>query len=168
MPEAEWNLVLDITLSGTFRICQAVSRRMVASGTAGRLVVIGSVNALASEQNNSPYVASKGGVRMLVKAMAVDLARYGITANLIHPGAIVVPRNKAVMEREPFKALMRHHTPAGRTGTVDDVARAARFFLDAENAYVTGAELAVDGGLMAQLLGPRASFEEAARTGATN
>lgn len=158
--EAEWNSVVDVTLGGTFRICQAVARRMMASGTPGRIVVIGSVNAIAAERNNSPYVAAKGGVRMLVKAMAVDLAQHGITVNLIHPGAIVVPRNKAVMEGTAFQGLMRHHTPVGRPGTVDDVARAAEFLLDSENHYITGAELAVDGGVLAQLLGPRASFDD--------
>jgi len=157
--EAEWNTVVDITLGGTFRFCQAVVRRMVASGTPGRIVVIGSVNALAAERNNSPYVAAKGGVRMLVKAMAVDLAQHGITVNLIHPGAIVVPRNREVMEGAAFQALMRHHTPAMRPGSVDDIARAVEFLLDSENRYITGAELAVDGGLTAQLLGPRTSFD---------
>jgi NAD(P)-dependent dehydrogenase (short-subunit alcohol dehydrogenase family) len=150
--ELEWRAYIEVNLTGSFHVCQEAARRMISAGQGGRIVVIGSVNALSAEGANSPYVASKGGVRMLVKSMAVDLARYGIAANLVHPGAIAVARNAHVMTTQPFGELMHELVPEGRVGKPEDVARVAAFLVDPATYYINGAELAVDGGLTAQLL----------------
>lgn len=150
---ADWDSYLAVNLTGTFHVCQAVAQRMIATGTRGRIVVTGSVNALAAEAGASPYVAAKGGVRMLVKAMAVDLARFGIAANLVHPGPITVDRNAALFETPANRALFGQHIPQGTPGRPQAVARAAAFLVDPALEFITGAELAVDGGLLAQILG---------------
>lgn len=149
---ADWTRYIDVNLNGTFNICQSVARSMIASGTKGRLVTMGSVNAFAAEPEAAPYVASKGGIRLLTKAMAVDLARHGIAANMVVPGPIHVPRNEALFQQPDLVALFAQSIPAGAAGSVEDVARAALFLADPNLNFVTGAELAVDGGTMAQVL----------------
>ena len=111
-----------------------------------------SVNAFAAEPEAAPYVASKGGIRLLTKAMAVDLARHGIAANMVAPGPIHVPRNAELFAQPELVALFAQSVPFGSAGSADDVARAALFLADTNLSFVTGAELAVDGGTMAQSL----------------
>lgn len=148
----DWHRYLDINLTGTFNVCQAVARSMIRSGIKGRLVTMGSVNAFAAEPEAAPYVASKGGIRLLTKAMAVDLARHGIAANMVAPGPIHVPRNKDLFAQPELVSLFAQSIPFGRAGVAEDVARAAVFLADPGLDFVTGAELAVDGGTMAQVL----------------
>ena len=87
---------LEVNVVGTFNVAQTVARQMIASGTRGSIITFASVNALAAEPAAAPYVTSKGAVRMLTRAMAVDLAQHGIRANVILPGPITVPRNAAL------------------------------------------------------------------------
>lgn len=126
-----WRRYLEINLTGSFHVCQAAARHMIAAGNAGRIVAIGSV-----------------------KAMAVDLAPYGITANLVHPGPIRVERNATLFDMAETARIFARHLPLGRPGKAEDVAQAVRFLADPATAFVTGAEIAVDGGLMAQILTP--------------
>ncbi|RYE09548.1 MAG: SDR family oxidoreductase [Hyphomicrobiales bacterium] len=148
----DWSRYLDINLTGTFNTCQSVARSMIRTGTRGRIVTMGSVNAFAAEPEAAPYVASKGGIRLLTKAMAVDLARHGIAANMVAPGPIHVPRNTELFAQPELVALFAQSVPYGSAGSAEDVARAAVFLADPNLAFVTGAELAVDGGTMAQVL----------------
>ncbi|MDB5527432.1 MAG: hypothetical protein JWR51_535 [Devosia sp.] len=148
----DWTSYLDINLTGTFHVCQAVAQSMIAAGVRGRIVTMGSVNAFAAEPEAAPYVASKGGIRMLSKAMAVDLARHGIAVNMVAPGPVTVPRNTELFARPELVSLFAQYIPWGGPGTPEDVAKAALFFADTNLAFVTGAELAVDGGTMAQVL----------------
>lgn len=150
----DWSRYLDINLTGTFNACQSVARSMIRTGTRGRLVTTGSVNSFAAEPEAAPYVASKGGIRLLTKAMAVDLARHGIAANMVAPGPIHVPRNAELFAQPELVALFAQSVPFGSAGSADDVARAALFLADPSLSFVTGAELAVDGGTMAQSLAP--------------
>lgn len=152
LSQGDWLRYLDINLTGTFNVCQAAARSMIATGTRGRLVTMGSVNAFAAEPEAAPYVASKGGIRLLTKAMAVDLARHGIAANMVAPGPIHVPRNEALFQQPELIALFAQSIPAGTAGSAEDVAKAALFLADPHLDFVTGAELAVDGGTMAQVL----------------
>ena len=148
----DWTRYIDINLSGTFNVCQAVVRSMISTSTQGRLVTMGSVNAFAAEPEAAPYVASKGGIRLLTKAMAVDLARHGIAANMVAPGPIHVPRNAELFASPELVALFAQAIPYGTAGSADDVARAALFLADPGLSFVTGAELTVDGGAMSQIL----------------
>ncbi len=151
---AEWLRYLHVNLTGTFVMCQEVARAMVAAGVAGRIVTFGSVNSFAAEPDAVPYVASKGGVRMLTKAMAVALAPHGIAVNMVAPGPITVPRNAALFGADGFVRHLERVVPMARTGTRDEVASAALFLADPATGYVTGTELVIDGGMLALLHGP--------------
>lgn len=152
----DWLRYLDVNLTGTFHVCQAVARIMISNRTKGRIVAIGSINAFAAEPGAAPYVASKGGIRLLTKAMAVDLARYGIAVNMIAPGPVTVPRNAEIFAQPESRATFARLVPTGAAGAAEDVARAALFLADPSTMFITGAELVVDGGTLAQVLPPLA------------
>jgi NAD(P)-dependent dehydrogenase (short-subunit alcohol dehydrogenase family) len=151
---ADWHSYIDTNLTGTFLVCQAAGRAMAASNTGGRIVVVGSVNSFAAEPAAAPYVASKGAVRMLTKAMAVDLADHGITVNMIAPGPITVPRNEAAFASAQMLRTFARLVPQGVAGQPVDVANAALFLAEDASSYITGSEIVVDGGLLAQILPP--------------
>ncbi|MDR3473407.1 MAG: SDR family oxidoreductase [Devosia sp.] len=142
---------LEVNVVGTFNVAQAVARHMIAAGVRGSIVTFASVNALAAERHAAPYVASKGAVRMLTRAMAVDLARHGIRANTILPGPITVPRNAELFGSPDVAAAFAAAIPAGRPGRVDEIVAAALYLADPANSFTTGTDLVVDGGLMAAL-----------------
>jgi len=149
----DWDRYIAVNLTGTFRVCRKVAEAMVAAGKGGRIVTIGSVNSFMSEPNAAQYVAAKGGVAMLTRAMAVDLARYGILANMIAPGPIQVP-NAADQYDEPKLAASLHDEVAlARPGLPEDCATAALFLAEDENRYTTGSTITVDGGLSAMIFG---------------
>jgi NAD(P)-dependent dehydrogenase (short-subunit alcohol dehydrogenase family) len=145
---AAWDAYIRVNLTGTFLVAQAVARAMAAGG-GGRIVTIGSVNSFAAEPTAAPYVASKGGVRLLTKAMAVDLARHGITVNMIAPGPITTPRNAALFGSPALRESFARLVPAGRSGAPADIANAAVFLCEEASRFVTGAEIVVDGGALA-------------------
>ena len=146
-----WAAYIRVNLTGTFVVGQAVARAMAATG-GGRIVTIGSVNSFAAEPTAAPYVASKGGVRLLTKAMAVDLARHGITVNMIAPGPIAVPRNAEAFAAPPMVRSFARLVPAGAAGGPADIANAAVFLCEEASRYVTGTEIVVDGGTLALLM----------------
>ena len=148
----DWLDFIAVNLTGAFNVGQAVARTM--AGRGGSIVFVGSVNALAAEPKAAPYVAAKGGLRMLTRAMAVDLARHLIRVNLIAPGPITVPRNAALFATPDMQAMFAHAIPAGTPGEPQDIARAALFLADPRNRFITGVDLVVDGGLLAQILPP--------------
>lgn len=140
-----------VNLRGAFLIARAVARGMIAAGRAGRVVMIGSVNSLAAEPEALPYVASKHGLLGVVRAMAVDLARYRIAANLIAPGPILVERNRDLFSAEPLRSGLARTVPAGGPGGQHAVAEAALYLADPRTSFVTGTVLTVDGGNMAMV-----------------
>jgi NAD(P)-dependent dehydrogenase (short-subunit alcohol dehydrogenase family) len=147
-----WNRYIDINLTGSFLASRAAGSRMAANKTPGRIVLIGSVNSFASERNAAPYASSKGGVRMLVRSAAVDLGPYGITVNMIAPGPIVTPPLKEKFESPEIKQIFSRVMPAGKPGLPSDIASAALFLASPENGFINGADLVVDGGMLAQIL----------------
>jgi NAD(P)-dependent dehydrogenase (short-subunit alcohol dehydrogenase family) len=144
--EATFARYIDINLTGAFHVIQASARSMIARRGGGRIVAIGSVNALIAERDAAPYVAAKGGLRMLVKAAAVDLARHEIAVSLIHPGPILVPRNAELFGDDGVRTHFMSRVPMGGPGDPAAVAAAAAYLLDPDATYTTGAEIAVDGG----------------------
>ena len=142
----DWHSYIDTNLTGAFVVAQAVARHMAAEGIEGRIVNTGSVDSFAAEANASPYAASKGGLWLLTRAMAVDLAPYGIAVNLIAPGPIRVERSE-VRARDPeVRAKRERVIPQGAYGTPEDVAAAAVYLASDECRYVTGSAITVDGG----------------------
>lgn len=148
----DWDRYIAVNLTGTFLACRAAARVMVAAGQGGAIVTIGSVNGPMAEPGAAQYVASKGGVAALTRAMAVDLGPHRIRANMIAPGPITVPRNAALFSSPALVRTFAHHLPAGGPGRARDIAAAAVFLASDEASFVNGSTLTVDGGLSAQIL----------------
>jgi glucose 1-dehydrogenase len=146
--EAEYDAVLDVNLKGAFFVAQAFARHLRDTKRPGRIINISSVHEDLPFPNFSPYCASKGGLEMVMRTLAVELAPLGITVNNIAPGAIETPINtKLLNSPELLKALLGH-IPLGRLGTPDDVAGMVAFLAGPDAGYVTGTTLFVDGGLL--------------------
>jgi NAD(P)-dependent dehydrogenase (short-subunit alcohol dehydrogenase family) len=143
-----WRRTLEVNLTGPFRCGQAVARWMVEGGRRGRIVNLASTNSLAAEGNAASYVATKGGVLALTRAMAVDLAPHGILVNAVLPGPIRTEGNAATFDEEPYRTGIRKGVPLGRAGTPEEVAGVVAFLAGADATFITGAALVVDGGYL--------------------
>ncbi|MFC5824091.1 SDR family NAD(P)-dependent oxidoreductase [Nonomuraea insulae] len=139
----EWDEVLEVNLRGSFLVCQQAARAMADAGRGGAIVVTASTNSTVAEPDTAHYNASKGGLLMLVRSMAVDLAPFGIRVNAVAPGTIETPLNSAALATagETFA-----FPPAGRWGTAEECAAAAVFLASDDAAYINGTSLTVDGG----------------------
>jgi 2-deoxy-D-gluconate 3-dehydrogenase len=150
--EALWDKVLDVNLKGVFFYTQAAAKRMVAAGQGGRIVNIASIDALHPTGNLVHYDASKGGVVMATKSLALEFGQYGITVNAIAPGAINTPGASAgtagVQISDEIMKSFLVRIPLGRQGVPDDIAKATLFMASEASAYVTGSLLVVDGGYL--------------------
>ncbi len=144
--DAEWDRVLDVNLRGTFAVAQEAARAMVARGK-GRIVMISSINQDHASPNLAHYVASKGGVRMLARAMALELAPHGVTVNLIAPGTVETDINRKALAEPDFRAAKTALIPMGRIADPADIAGAAVYLVGPGAGYVTGATITIDGGL---------------------
>jgi NAD(P)-dependent dehydrogenase (short-subunit alcohol dehydrogenase family) len=126
---------------------------MVAAGKGGRIITIGSVNSFLSEPNAAAYVAAKGGVAMLTRAMAVDLGRLGILCNMIAPGPIDVPNARGAYDEPRLAGEIRDEVALDRAGRPEEIAAAAVFLAEDGARYMTGSTITVDGGLTAMIFG---------------
>lgn len=142
--------VIDVNLTGTFLTAQAAARGMRDTATGGSIVLIGSLNSQAALPAASAYVASKGGVLMLGKALALDLAPFGIRVNIIGPGVTDTPMSAASLADPARSAMFRERIPLGRPADPAEIGRAAAFLTSADASYITGAFLPVDGGWLAR------------------
>lgn len=149
MPEETWDKVIDTNLKGVFLMGQAVFPMMKERG--GKVVNIASLMAEIARPTISPYAASKGGVRQLTKAMAVEWAPNDIQVNGITPGFIATEMNVPLMNDKAFNDFIVGRTPAKRWGKPEDIAAAALFLASPGANFITGQILAVDGGLLAAL-----------------
>lgn len=146
--EADYDKVLAVNLKGPFFLSQYFVQRLLAANKPGRIINISSVHEDMVFPHFSTYCASKGGIRMLMRDLAVELGPKNITVNNIAPGAVSTPINASLLNnKEELEGLLKN-IPLGRMGTVDDVASLAAFLASDEAAYVTGSTYVVDGGLM--------------------
>jgi NAD(P)-dependent dehydrogenase (short-subunit alcohol dehydrogenase family) len=151
VPEAAWDLVLDVNLKGTFLMSRAVIPHMLARKS-GRIINMASVSGKRGTPRRGAYTASKFGVIGLTQSMAQELAPHGITVNAICPGSVDTSRRestsrreRALAEREPGTPVLGL-PPTGRVARPDDVARLALFFASEQSDHVTGQAWNVDGG----------------------
>ena len=147
-PEEEYDKVMAVNLRGPFFLTQAFVRRLRAAGKPGRVANISSVHEDMVFPGFSTYCCSKGGLRMLMRNLAVELGPLGITINNVAPGAIATPINKALLEDKPKLNALLANIPLGRMGTPEDVAGLVAFLVSDDAAYITGSTFVVDGGLM--------------------
>lgn len=146
MSEADWQRVIDVNLSGAFRVGQAVARVMAAQG-GGSIVNMGSVSGLLASPGIAAYNTSKGGMHQLTRVMAVELAAQGVRVNAVAPGTIATELAiQAVMGSEEARARVLGRTPLGRLGEPAEVADAVAFLLSPAASYLSGSILVIDGG----------------------
>ncbi len=143
----QWDRMVAVNLSGTFHCLQLAVPDMLEAGW-GRIVTISSSSAQSGTRRMSHYVATKGGVIALTKALALDLASHGITVNTIPPGVIDTPMMRRPMESGAMGGLdqILARAPLGRLGTPDDIAVATAFLCSEEAGYITGQQINVNGG----------------------
>jgi glucose 1-dehydrogenase len=145
----EWDRVLRSNLHGAFLCGREAARRMLATGNGGRIVNISSVHEEACNvPEDGPYCVAKGGVRNLTRAMALELAPYGITVNDVAPGMIVTPMNQRALEDANYRADAEAQIPVRRAGTPADIAAMVIFLCSDHASYCTGGTYLVDGGWM--------------------
>jgi len=148
---SEWNRVMDVNLKGVFLGTKFAIPAMRRSG-GGSIVNISSTAGMVANPGvtMSAYVASKGGVRLITKATAIELAGDNIRCNSVHPGIIQTEMLQEMMANDELVAKRLGSIPLGRFGTVRDVALLVLFLASDESNYITGSEFTVDGGLTAQ------------------
>ena len=146
--ESEWKHVLDINLTGMFFVAQAVCRRMV-TRKSGVVVNMSSKNGLDGEFGYAHYNSSKGGVIMLTKTMALELAHLGIRVNAVCPGYLQTPMSIEIDSPSFVKDFVDRYIPLGRPGRVQDVAPLFLFLASDESSFITGQVFVADGGQLA-------------------
>ena len=145
--EEQFDRVVAIDLKGAFFCSQAAAREMIQRKTPGRIVNISSVHEDLPMPQNVPYCCAKGGLRMLTRTIALELAPYNITVNNIAPGAVDTPIDADVKaDPEKMKALLQE-IPLHRMGQPEEVAKLALYLASDASAYVTGSTYTIDGGL---------------------
>src|SRR5947209_9114734 len=148
MDVSAWDAVIETNLRGVFLSCQSAARSMVAHETRGRIVTISSIAHSHGRLGASAYCASKAGVVMFTKVLAMELAEQRINVNCVAPGVIEIPRSPEVAPRtnEAFRTALIQAIPWGRRGQTSELADAVLFLCSPGAEYITGALLAVDGG----------------------
>lgn len=141
-----WREVLSVDLDGVFVCAQRAARHMIERGHGGRIITITSVHEHTPKVGSAPYCAAKAGAGMLTKVLALELAEHGITVNAVAPGEISTPMTG--QEDVDPETRSRPGIPLGRPGDAREVAAAVAFLATPAAAYVTGASLVVDGGML--------------------
>jgi glucose 1-dehydrogenase len=145
--EHDYDLVLKINLKGAFFASQAFVQHRMAVKKPGKIINISSVHEELPFPHFTSYCASKGGMKMMMRNLSIEVAPYGITVNNIAPGAIETPINTALLNDPPKLKALLENIPLARLGQVSDVAGVAAFLVSADADYITGATVVVDGGL---------------------
>jgi gluconate 5-dehydrogenase len=142
----DWDAVLATNLSSAFHVTRALVPGMVERGS-GKIVNIASVQSMLARRTIAPYSASKGGLVMLTKGMAADLAGYGIQVNAISPGYFDTEMNQALVQDAEFTAWVVERTPARRWGLPDELVGTLVYLCSRASSFVNGQNIFVDGGM---------------------
>ena len=146
--EQDYDAVLGVNLKGAFFLTQAFVRRLRDAKSPGKVINISSVHEDMTFPGFSTYCASKGGVRMLMRDLAVELGPLGITINNVAPGAVATPINNALLHDKTELDALLNNIPLGRLAQPEEVAALVAFLASEQAAYITGSTFVIDGGLM--------------------
>jgi glucose 1-dehydrogenase len=146
----ELQKILAVNLVGPFLVSQAAARQMIAQGQGGRIINISSVHEDLPMPTNAAYCASKGGLRMLTRTIAVELAKDKITVNNIGPGAVYTPIDAEVEAKPEMEKALMAEIPLNRWAQPEEVAGLAAYLASDEAGYITGATYFIDGGMLRQ------------------
>lgn len=141
----EWDVVIDTNLKGYFLVGQRAAREMVARGY-GRIINVSSTRQVQAWPGSVAYCASKGGIAMLTRVMALELAPHGVRVNSIAPGTFLTDLNREYLADEEFQAKRIATIPAGRLGVAEDLVAATVLLASEEADFIVGASLMIDGG----------------------
>ncbi len=147
-PTEEWDKTIAVDLKGPYLCAQAAAQAMVARGRGGTIINISSVHEDIAFPGYAAYCAAKGGLRMLCRDLALELAPHRINVINVAPGAIATPINKATLEDPQKKAALEREIPLGRIGTPEEVAKLVAYLASDDASYITGTTVFIDGGLM--------------------
>ena len=146
----EWRQVMSVNLDGVFNVCRAIGRGMV-ERREGKVINICSLLSEAARPGVTPYAASKGAVKMLTRALAVEWAPFNVQVNGIGPGYFVTEMTMGLRNDPERDEWVRDRTPAGRWGRPEELVGAAVFLASPASSFVTGQIIYVDGGWLASL-----------------
>ena len=156
LTEEDWDSQVDVQLKGAFLCSRAAARQMVKQGGAGRIINIGSTAASNARVQASPHCASKAGVLMLTKVMALELGKYGITVNCVSPGLTDVSKVSRHGGATPdYVRVFVSNVPLGRLGCPEEIASMVLFLASDQAEFITGQHITVDGGYSAGKLSIR-------------
>ncbi len=147
MPFDTYRKVIDVDLTGPWLCSQSAAKQMVRQQSGGRIINISSVHEELTMPTNAPYCAAKGGLRMLMRTIAVELAQYGITVNNVCPGAVDTPMDAKLKTNEKKYDALLNEIPLHRMAKPDEIAGMCVYLASEEASYVTGASFIIDGGM---------------------
>jgi glucose 1-dehydrogenase len=147
-PLDQWNQIIAVNLTGPFLCAQAAANQMISQNGPGRIINISSVHEDLPMPGNAPYCASKGGLRMLMRTMAVEMGPHNITVNNIGPGAIYTAIDADVQANPEMEKALMAEIPVGRWGKPEEVANLAIFLASDDAGYMTGSTCFIDGGML--------------------
>jgi NAD(P)-dependent dehydrogenase (short-subunit alcohol dehydrogenase family) len=147
--EEDFDWIMSVNLKGTWLSARAAVRAMIKAGHGGTVVMIGSINSIVGNPGASAYCASKGGVLMLGKTLALDWAPFGVRVNIIGPGVVDTPMSARSLADPQKRARMMERTPLGRPAPPSEIASVAAFLTSQASSFMTGAYVPVDGGTLA-------------------
>lgn len=146
--EEDWDKVIDVQLKYVFFMGQAVAKQMIRKNIQGKIINICSLNSELGLKNMVAYVAAKGGIKQMTKAMANELAQYGISVNAIGPGYFETEMTKPIFENPDNIRRFKERIPFGRTGLPEDLVGTAVFLASHASDYIVGQTIYVDGGYL--------------------
>ena len=163
---ADWQAVLDVNLTGTFLMAQAIARRWIAEGRGGAIVNVTSMNGVVAGPLAGAYGATKAAVALLTAQMALEWGPHGIRVNAVAPGLIDAGMSAPIYADAAIRQARESKVPLGRLGTGDDVARTVLFLASDDAAYITGQNILVDGGVTGSVIAhlPRPAAVDGSRT----
>jgi len=161
MSDEEWDFQVDVQLRGVFLTCRAAARQMLKQKRPGRIVNIGSTASAVARINSGPHSASKAGVIMLTKVLAVELGPHNITVNVVAPGLTDVgPTSKSGGSSPEYQRAFVREVPMGRLARPEEMADAVLFFASDRASFITGQVVYVDGGYSSGKMGVRGPHQE--------